>query len=110
MGEHAPIRRPPASGQGSQQSRVKPTPVLVASLQIKIGATSEPRVDFDHCRMAYTRVKPYIENIFFSKKFVFAAPWTGKVGGNEFSDRPDEPFIRTLHINDSSDVFAKILR
>jgi hypothetical protein len=83
--------------------------MLIAPFQVKIGAPAEPRVEFDHCRMAYSRVKPYVKDIFFSKKIPFATPWTGKISGHKFNDGPDKPRIRTLYFNDAGNVFAKIL-
>ena len=84
--------------------------MLVASLKIKVGATAEPRVNFDYCCMAHSRVKPDVENIFLFEKIPFAAPWTGKTSGHEFNDRPGKPRIRTFSLNDGGDVFADILR
>ena len=52
---------------------MKPSPVLIAPLQIKIGRPFQIRTLFKYCGVAHAGIKPYIQDvIFFYKCFITA--------------------------------------
>ena len=63
---------------------MKPSPVLIASLQIKIGRPFQIWALFKYRGVAYTGIKPYIQNVILFNKCCITALPTDSIFGKKF--------------------------
>src|SRR5262245_54453100 len=108
MGQYAAERRPVACRQGCQQRGVKPAPVLITALQIKIGASAKAWVLLDHRRMADSGIEPDIENILFAGEIMTVAIGTAEIWRNQLVERADVPSIGSFLGKNFRDMIAEL--
>src|SRR5207244_5857068 len=77
------VRSLVTSADGAEQGRMKPSAVLVAAFEVKVGGPGKIGFVAEHGGMAATRFEPNVENVSFFGKFCSPALGALCVRGNQ---------------------------
>src|SRR5207245_8218016 len=92
-----------------EQRAVEPAAVLVAALEVEVGAAAQLGPALDHRLPAHPRVEPHVQDVGLGTERRAAAAGAAHAGRHQLADRAAEPRVRTLALEDGGHVRAERL-
>src|SRR5262249_4821449 len=101
------VRRATLDGDAGEQCAVEPTAMLVAALEVDVGATAELGPPFHHRPPAAPGVEPDVEDVGLWAEGRPSAARARHPGRHQLGHRATEPGVRPLALEDVGDVRAQ---